>query len=836
MAGLDFFGSGSTSSARPHSRPPPSAASAAAANLSRRGLASASASASRSTSGSPAFPASPLRAHTPSSTANNASSSSSPRSGANGALKAPLARPGGLNGKITSPSPSASPGPSSLPSHRPAVVVVRTITTKAKPANTDSRGTGGPSGGKFKYNALPEERRLRIAQEREQREREQAEKYEAEREKAAATAKTADAAHQSVRPLKKRRTTSSASEGKQKSPSQGSNSERSKKRNQRSRTIFSDDDDDDNKDDDAFLQDLSSSRSGKDFSREEWVVPPRQPRDVVREDEEAAVKQVQTDGKDNGSDLSASNSTVNSNSAGIASSTRSVTATSSVDVVNEAGITNFAPYFRDIDDITTITLEYPAMHASETFPLLVPKPIDEYDPISDLLRTIHVMVSSYFPDVQVRTRLFGKLEDLEPTTGSRLLPRDAASPTAVTSILSGQVTPLGSVGALNAGSLSPLTTSASGASTPMRMVTPSVSSSSHVEGGSVALSAVLSTSSERLTTPQPTAIDTPTPISTPSGASAGPLKSASTTSDGESILRSFQRARNRRNGPLFLRTMARFNETMRKARRDGLVLAGIRKMSEAGIPDRLWETIHDQCYSRVVGPKVESLNDYQAFSDNVYGELLPRFSSEIAQLTGLGPSSVFVDMGSGVGNVIVQLALQTGCSAYGCEMMETPATLAAAQLDEARARWAMWGLKGGEVEAWKDNFCTNDRVREVLLKADVVLVNNYAFTPSTNDKLVLQFLDLKDGCHIISLKPFVPHDFRLTERTLSSPLAILRVAERTYTSGCVSWASGGGRYYVHTVDRKIVQDFRPSKTTRGETRKRRWKKNPEEDDDDMMSM
>jgi [histone H3]-lysine79 N-trimethyltransferase len=106
-----------------------------------------------------------------------------------------------------------------------------------------------------------------------------------------------------------------------------------------------------------------------------------------------------------------------------------------------------------------------------------------------------------------------------------------------------------------------------------------------------------------------------------------------------------------------------------------------------------------------------------------YGELLPRFTSEIANLTGLGPSSTFVDLGSGVGNVLVQLALQTGCSAYGCEMMETPASLADAQIEEAKARWAMWGLDGGRAEAWKGDFCASERVGEVLRKADVVLVN-----------------------------------------------------------------------------------------------------------------
>ncbi|KAL9934642.1 hypothetical protein V8E36_006417 [Tilletia maclaganii] len=844
MAGLDFFGVGpsrptpapSTAAASSSSKPRPGGPPSVISNGKlRKAGTGAGPSTIRdhvwSSSNSPALPPSPLRAPTPASTISSPRGAGSASSSA-GSKGSATARPPALHRKVVSPSPSASPGPSSIPTvststttHRPAVVIVKTVTTKPRPSSSthlpSTQSTA--NGSRFKYNALPEERRLRIAQEREQRLREQAEKQDAER-RAAFAASSSSSSSPATRPLKKRRmTTTSSSEGKRKSPTQAG-----ARRSQRARMTLSDEDEDDEDDDEElFGSKEATPRAARDSAVHEWVVPPRQPRDVTRPDEVEAVRLAANQPPTEADTAPPSHShavAAADHGAGIDSPQRSCRALSAMDVVNEAGIRIYAPYFKDIEDFTTIRLEYPAMHASETFPLLVPKSVDEYDPLSELLRTIHVMVSSYFPDAEVRTRLFGKLEELEPS-GGRLLPRDrtgsGASPLPLTASMSGQITPLGSA---TANSLSPLTSSTSGASTPMRQASSSSAGGTGLEGGL----------SHRLTTPLPEAGaagagSTPTPASTPA-------PTASTTSESESILRSFQRARNRRNGPLFLRTVARFNETLRKAKREGLVLEGIRKMAESGIPEQLWHTIHEQCYSRVVGPKVEDLNRYMAFSDNVYGELLPRFSSEIAQLTGLGPSSVFVDMGSGVGNVLVQLALQTGCSAYGCEMMETPADLAEAQIKEARSRWAMWGLKGGEVEAWKDDFCASDEVRDVLRKADVVLVNNYAFTSSTNDKLVLQFLDLKDGCHVISLKPFVPPDFRLTERTLSSPLAILRVMERTYTSGCVSWGNSGGKYYIHTVDRKMVQDFRPSKTTRGETRKRRWKRNPEEDDDDMMSM
>ncbi|KAK0563817.1 Nucleosomal histone H3-Lys79 methylase [Tilletia horrida] len=833
MAGLDFFGAKASNNAVATSTPASAAAVATAAAVNKKKpllprppLSSASSRTSTPASSS-SSPASPRRsAGSQSSIARTASTASLTAAHSKSAASSPAPQ-----------SQTSSPAPTSTSSttntiRRPAVVIVKTFTTASKP-RTSASSLSSTNAKPMKRNALPEERRLRIAQEQKQRKLEQEECEYAER-------KRAEAAREATRPLKKRRTLRLASGSKRSSPALSPVSDRKS----RAKTLFSDDDDED----DDNTSPYSTSHKHNAVSKDDWVIPPRQHRSVIRADEEIAVREAQ-------------NSAVADevrNAAGMSTGVTRFTslcqnAVSSLSVVTSTGLKTFAPYFKDIDDHTIVTLEYPAMHGSEAFPLLVPKPLDEYDPISDLLRTVHVMVSSYFPDEAVRTKLFGRLEELE-FTGGRLHPRDSSSPGPApsTSLHSGHVTPLGSTSAsaiVNGAHLSPLSAAdPSRASTPLHLT---ASTSSQGVNGAIVSGGL---PAPRLTTPQPggTATATSTAQSTPVASStslssfsnssgsisalAGASTSTSTQIDGESILRSFQRARNRRNGPLFLRTVARFNETMRSAKRTGLVLEGIRKMAETGIPERLWANIHEQTYARIVGPKVEELNHYTAFSDNVYGELLPRFTSEIANLTGLGPSSTFVDLGSGVGNVLVQLALQTGCSAYGCEMMETPARLADAQIDEAKARWAMWGLEGGHAEAWKADFCASERVGEVLRKADVVLVNNYAFTPRTNDKLVLQFLDLKDGCHIISLKPFVPPDFRLTERTLSSPLAILRVVERTYGSGCVSWADGGGRYYIHTVDRKLVQDFQPALVGRGDTRRRRWKKNPEEEDDEMMTM
>ena len=96
--------------------------------------------------------------------------------------------------------------------------------------------------------------------------------------------------------------------------------------------------------------------------------------------------------------------------------------------------------------------------------------------------------------------------------------------------------------------------------------------------------------------------------------------------------------------------------------------------------------------------------------------------SSIISLTDLSPSSVFVDLGSGVGNCILQTALQAGCESYGVELLPVPSHCARLQLQEAKRRWAMWGINGNtEVKVEEGDMRGNTRVAAWLRRADVVV-------------------------------------------------------------------------------------------------------------------
>lgn len=255
----------------------------------------------------------------------------------------------------------------------------------------------------------------------------------------------------------------------------------------------------------------------------------------------------------------------------------------------------------------------------------------------------------------------------------------------------------------------------------------------------------------------------------------------------------------------FKNTVEIYNSTIENKLSDGTF---IRNLGSAHhIPLYMVEFMLQQVYARAVSPNVEILKKYENGTDNVYGELLPPFVSKILGESGLTSESVFVDLGSGVGNVVLQAALEFGCESWGCEILENVAALAESQKKEFDVRCQLWGIKSGSVHLERGDFLENQKVHAAMKRADVILVNNQAFTPVLNQNLKDLFLDVKDGCRIISLKSFVPYGQQISIRNLWDPANLLDVTEAEYHSRSVSWTDAGGRYYISRKDEKRLRCF-----------------------------
>ena len=242
--------------------------------------------------------------------------------------------------------------------------------------------------------------------------------------------------------------------------------------------------------------------------------------------------------------------------------------------------------------------------------------------------------------------------------------------------------------------------------------------------------------------------------------------------------------------------LGEYNQLITQARKDGIIAKHLDDLEQVPLP--VIKYVLNQVYARTVSPRVELLRQYEAASNNVYGELLPPFASQIFRDTRMTPDSIFLDLGSGVGNVVLQAALEVGCEAHGIEMMENACVAARAQETEFKARCRLWGLGKGKTSLLQGDFLSDSRVNAILRQADVVLVNNQAFQPDLNDALKIIFLDMKEGARLVSLKTFANED--LKERNANDVTAAFQVERKSFYQDYVSWMGGGGNYFVATKD------------------------------------
>ncbi|KAF1971089.1 DOT1-domain-containing protein [Bimuria novae-zelandiae CBS 107.79] len=270
---------------------------------------------------------------------------------------------------------------------------------------------------------------------------------------------------------------------------------------------------------------------------------------------------------------------------------------------------------------------------------------------------------------------------------------------------------------------------------------------------------------------------------------------AELSSEADGTVRLLKRAVFKNEPDDFANTIDKFNKIIQKNVANGTIASVLD--SKHAVPLSLVKRITDQVYSRTVSPFAHLLKKVKG-KETTYGELLPPFSHTIFQQTSLNSQSVFVDLGSGVGNVVLQSALQTGAESHGIEIMDRAAGYANDQAGELIARAKLWNINLGPITLLHGDFLESPQIDEVLRRADVVLVNNKVFPPKLNNQLLDKFLDLKLGCKVVSLASFVRGGGKHGARSENS-IANLFDEER-YDSGTssVSWAGESVEYFIMT--------------------------------------
>lgn len=271
----------------------------------------------------------------------------------------------------------------------------------------------------------------------------------------------------------------------------------------------------------------------------------------------------------------------------------------------------------------------------------------------------------------------------------------------------------------------------------------------------------------------------------------------------------------------FVQLVERYNQIVLSIKRQEIVdhLSTVKRIPTIFIHDFLHIV-----YTRSIFPQYRRLRQYEAFSNYVYGELLPGFLTEAFSKCQLNPNKIFMDLGSGVGNCVVQAALECGCNlSFGCEIMPNASDLSEAQYGELIQRCKLFGLKLPSIEySLRQSFIGNKRVDELIPVCDVLLINNFLFDSKMNLQVEKLIQNAKVGCKIITLKNLRASGYTINFYNLDSVLNRLRVERFDLKEDSVSWTHSGGEYYISTVMETMDESlFDPSlrqRSTRKPTR------------------
>lgn len=160
-------------------------------------------------------------------------------------------------------------------------------------------------------------------------------------------------------------------------------------------------------------------------------------------------------------------------------------------------------------------------------------------------------------------------------------------------------------------------------------------------------------------------------------------------------------------------------------------------------------TIVESCYNEVI-TKPELLRKYKNFSPQTYGESTLALVSKLIDECDLA-GKVFVDLGSGVGQVCMMIAALSNASrCFGIEIMDHPAHYAIELLSRFQSCSQDKGVKHAPVELVHGDFLKSSAVRDAISHAGLVYMNNPRFGPELNLKVLNELCPLMPkGCKLI---------------------------------------------------------------------------------------
>ncbi|VDM30857.1 unnamed protein product [Hydatigera taeniaeformis] len=212
------------------------------------------------------------------------------------------------------------------------------------------------------------------------------------------------------------------------------------------------------------------------------------------------------------------------------------------------------------------------------------------------------------------------------------------------------------------------------------------------------------------------------------------------------------------------------------------------------------------CYNRAI-EEPDKLNQYPPFSPQVYGETSFELIQQMVDSIPISGEDTFIDLGSGVGQVVLQVAASTNVKfSYGIEKADYPAQCAV-RMDKEFRRWmAFFGKTYQPYELIQGDFLADDYI-DIIDASTIVFANNFAFGPELDYQLTLRFSRLCEGARVISSKSFCGRTIRMSDRRLGDLSSIIKLTLLDPVNDGVSWTDKPFSYYVHTIDRSPLLKY-----------------------------
>ncbi|CAI2355966.1 unnamed protein product [Caenorhabditis sp. 36 PRJEB53466] len=193
---------------------------------------------------------------------------------------------------------------------------------------------------------------------------------------------------------------------------------------------------------------------------------------------------------------------------------------------------------------------------------------------------------------------------------------------------------------------------------------------------------------------------------------------------------------------------------------------------------------------------------YKSFSSETYGETNLEQMASILDELRLGPEDVFVDLGSGIGQLVCFAATYANVKkCVGVEIAALPAQLASSYSDCFKQFTAHFGKECSEFELHQGDFLAPQFKKLICEEATVIFINNFAFDPQLMHRIVFELLqELNHGVRIVTSKPFTSPKAELNSRGMTDFSAMSDSTTLKSIDNNVSWTSNTITFTLTTVN------------------------------------